>query len=44
MAVVNRINIKKCQINNCKDFADTFSNIIFAESDGFDEIRIVFDQ
>ena len=44
MAVVNRINIKKAKIKNCRDFATTFTNIIFSESDGFDEIRIIFDR
>ena len=36
MAVVNRINIKKAKIKNCRVFATTFTNIIFCESDGFE--------
>ena len=44
MAVVHRINIKKAKIKNCRDFATTFTDIIFSESDGFDEIRIIFDR
>ena len=43
MAVVNRIDIKKSRIKTCKEFATTFCNIIFAESEGFDEVRIIFD-
>ena len=44
MAVVNRIDIKKSRIKTCKEFATTFCNIIFAESEGFDEVRIIFDR
>ena len=44
MAVVNRIDIKKSRIKTCKEFATTFCNITFAESEGFDEVRIIFDR
>ena len=46
MAVVNTIDIqeKKGIIKPCQDFADVFSKIILKESQGFPEVRVLFDR
>ena len=51
MAVVNRIDIheqkgiiKTCIIKTCQDFGDVFSKIILKESQGFPEVRVLFDR
>ena len=46
MAVVNRIDIQKQKriIKTCRDFADVFSNIILKETQGFSEVRVLFDR
>ena len=46
MAVVNRIDIQeqKGTIKTCQDFADVFSKVILKESQGFLEVRVLFDR
>ena len=46
MAVVNRIDIQEQKgiIKTCQDFADVFSNIFLEESQGFSEVRVLFDR
>ena len=46
MAVVNRIDIQEQKgiIKTCQDFADVFSNIFLKESQGFSEVRVLFDR
>ena len=46
MAVVNRIDIheQKGIIKTCQDFGDVFSKIILKESQGFPEVRVLFDR
>ena len=45
LVVVNQIAIKKyANIKTCKDFSDEFNEIILSASQGFDEIRIIFDK
>ena len=46
MAVVNRIDIheRKGIIKTCQDFADVFSKIILKESQGFPEVRVLFER
>ena len=43
MAVVNRISIKKMKLKTCRNFAEKFVEIIYDDSNGYDEIRIIFD-
>ena len=46
MAVVNRIDIheQKGIIKTCQDFGDVFSKIILKESQGFPEVRVLFER
>ena len=46
MAVVNRIDIQKQNgiIKTCRDFAVMFPKIILNESQGFPEVRVLFDR
>ena len=46
MAVVNRTDIQKQKgiIITCRDFPDVFSKIILKESQGFPEVRVLFDR
>ena len=46
MAVVNRIDIQKQKgiIKTSRDFADVFSKIILEKSQGFPEVRVLFDR
>ena len=43
MASVNKINIKKCKMKTCADFAKVFVERILDESFGYDEVTVVFD-
>ena len=42
MALVNRI-IKDVQITTCKDLAEAFTRLVHHESEGYDEVRFIFD-
>ena len=46
MAVANTIDIQEHKgfIKSCQDFADEFSKIILKESQGFPEVRVLFDR
>ena len=46
MAVINRIAIQEQKgiIKTCQDFADVFSKAIVKESQGFLEVRVLFDR
>ena len=46
MAVVNTIDIQEQKgiIKTCQDFADVFSKTIVKESQGFPEVRVLFDR
>ena len=46
MAAVNRIDIQKQKgiIKTCRDFAEVFSKIILKGSQGFPEVRVLFDR
>ena len=42
MAIVNRIK-KDVQITTCKDLVETFTRLVHHESEGYDEVRLIFD-
>ena len=42
MALVNRIK-KDVQITTCKDLPETFMRLVHHESEGYDEVRLIFD-
>ena len=42
MVLVNRIK-KDIQITTCKDLAETFTCLVHHESEGYDEVRLIFD-
>ena len=42
MVLVNRI-IKDVQITTCKDLAEAFTRLVHHESEGYDEVRFIFD-
>ena len=42
MALVNRIK-KDVQITTCKDLAETSTRVVHHESEGYDEVRLIFD-
>ena len=42
MVLVNRI-IKDVQIATCKDLAEAFTRLVHHESEGYDEVRFIFD-
>ena len=44
MAIVNKIDIKKNNINNCLDFAFSFVHLVEREVSQFDEVRVIFDR
>ena len=46
MAVINRIAIQEQKgiIKTCQDFAYVFSKAIVKESQGFPEVRVLFDR
>ena len=44
MAIVNLIDTKKQKIKTCLEFAHAFVNIIIKESQGFSEVRVIFDR
>ena len=44
MVVVNKIDIKGELIENCADFASTFSQRITWHASKFDEVRVIFDR
>ena len=44
MAVVNKIDIKKLKLRSCKEFASAFVQKVKKESQGFDEVRVIFDR
>ena len=44
MAIVNLIDIKKQKIKTCLEFANAFVSIIIKESQGFSEVRVIFDR
>ena len=43
MPMVNRINIKKSKLSTCRDFAQSFSEIILSLTRRCEEIKVVFD-
>lgn len=44
MALTNLTDIKKQKIKKCMEFANVFVNIIIKESQGFGEMREIFDR
>ena len=42
MALINRIK-KDVQITTCKELAETFTRLVHHESEGYDEVRLIFD-
>ena len=42
MALVNRIK-KDVQITTCKDLAETVTSFVHHVSEGYDEVRLIFD-
>ena len=42
MAIVNRIK-KDVQITTYKDLAETFTRLLHHESEGYDQVRLIFD-
>ena len=44
MAFVNKIDIKKNEVQNCSDFGKCFVSRIQQEADGYHEVRVVFDR
>ena len=44
MVIVNLIDIKKQKIKTCLEFANAFLSIIHNESQGFSEVRVIFDR
>ena len=42
MALINRIK-KDVQITTCKDLAETSTRVVHHESEGYDEVRLIFD-
>ena len=44
MAIINSISIENLKnIKTCEDFANAFINHIIVESQGFSEVRVIFD-
>ena len=44
MAVVNEIDIKKMKLKSCSKFASAFVQKLEKEAQGFDQVRVIFDQ
>ena len=44
MAVVNEIDIKKMKLKSCSKFASAFAQKLEKEAQGFDQVRVIFDQ
>ena len=44
MVVVNKIDIKKLKLRSCKEFTSAFVQKVKKESQGFDEVRVIFDR
>ena len=44
MAMVNRIDIKKSKLSTCRDFAESFSEIILSHARRCEKIRVAFNR